>query len=146
MRPSLICALAATFVGPVVANSVTSPLAGLTSLARAVAKTATLATSLAPPSSPELSVPTATEKSSTVEDHEAGPPEITAISNGIASELNEKFVQTTYYSCVTMGTYSHCGWHIPILDARAAPVRGEAMVALRAGAAVAAIFALMMMW
>ncbi|KIH91198.1 hypothetical protein SPBR_02100 [Sporothrix brasiliensis 5110] len=28
-----------------------------------------------------------------------------------------KFVQTTYYSCVTLGTYSHCGWHEPILDA-----------------------------
>lgn len=28
-----------------------------------------------------------------------------------------KFIQTTYYSCVTMGTYTHCGWHEPILDA-----------------------------
>ena len=31
--------------------------------------------------------------------------------------LAEKFVQTTYYSCVTLGTYTHCGWHEPILDA-----------------------------
>lgn len=27
-----------------------------------------------------------------------------------------RFVQTTYYSCVTRGTSAHCGWHRPIVD------------------------------
>jgi hypothetical protein len=31
-----------------------------------------------------------------------------------------RFKQTTYFSCVTRGTYSHCGWHRPILEVSAA--------------------------
>ncbi len=40
-----------------------------------------------------------------------------------SNSLNDediRFIQTTYYSCVTMGTYSHCGLHEPILDASGA--------------------------
>ncbi|CAK7212727.1 hypothetical protein SCUCBS95973_001561 [Sporothrix curviconia] len=37
----------------------------------------------------------------------------------------DKFVQTTYYSCVTMGTYTHCGWHEPILDASTSAASGS---------------------
>ena len=42
-----------------------------------------------------------------------------------AAEWAGKYYQTTYYSCVVSGTYSHCGWHRPI-------------VAYQAGAAAAA--------
>ncbi|KAI1362587.1 hypothetical protein F5Y08DRAFT_271051 [Xylaria arbuscula] len=31
--------------------------------------------------------------------------------------LEQKFVQTTYWACATVGTEAHCGWHEPILDA-----------------------------
>jgi len=46
-------------------------------------------------------------------DDTAGGPEIT----GVAAE---RFRQTTYWGCVTRGTYRHCGWHMPIIDAGAA--------------------------
>ncbi|KAJ2891201.1 hypothetical protein MKZ38_000735 [Zalerion maritima] len=32
-----------------------------------------------------------------------------------ANEWAQKYYQTTYYSCVVSGTYSHCGWHRPII-------------------------------
>ncbi|EPE02647.1 hypothetical protein F503_03996 [Ophiostoma piceae UAMH 11346] len=41
------------------------------------------------------------------------PPDATAVT----AAKGAKFVQTTYYSCVTIGPDSHCGWHEPILDA-----------------------------
>ncbi|OAA65827.1 hypothetical protein SPI_02614 [Niveomyces insectorum RCEF 264] len=46
------------------------------------------------------------------------PPATTeaATSAAAAAGQAEKFRQTTYYTCVTMGSYSHCGWHEPILD------------------------------
>ncbi|KAK8073231.1 hypothetical protein PG994_004130 [Apiospora phragmitis] len=33
------------------------------------------------------------------------------------NNINLKFVQTTYWSCVQWPTTMHCGWHEPILDA-----------------------------
>lgn len=37
--------------------------------------------------------------------------------NGIDANGNAfRFVQTTYYSCVTRGTSAYCGWHRPIVD------------------------------
>lgn len=30
-------------------------------------------------------------------------------------QLQEKYHQTTYWSCVTIATQVHCGWHEPIL-------------------------------
>jgi len=51
----------------------------------------------------------------------ASPAEPTTTSRpGTPGVPDLKFVQTTYYSCVTIGTYSHCGIHEPILDASAA--------------------------
>ncbi|KAI1808806.1 hypothetical protein F4811DRAFT_1310 [Daldinia bambusicola] len=49
--------------------------------------------------------------------------------------FGQKFVQTTYWSCVTFPLETHCGWHEPILDAGAAGMRyeGSGKVALRAG-------------
>ncbi|KAI9735417.1 MAG: hypothetical protein M1818_006423 [Claussenomyces sp. TS43310] len=32
-----------------------------------------------------------------------------------APALQEKWHLTTFYTCVTLGTYSHCGWHEPVL-------------------------------
>ena len=49
------------------------------------------------------------------------PPTMTAAPDVDVSEaekeLKERFLQTTYYTCITKGTYSHCGWHKPIIDA-----------------------------
>ncbi|KAH8808054.1 hypothetical protein F5884DRAFT_353082 [Xylogone sp. PMI_703] len=33
----------------------------------------------------------------------------------VETRLQEKYHQTTYFSCVTIGTYTHCGTHEPIL-------------------------------
>lgn len=50
-------------------------------------------------------------------------------------EIGAKFVQTTYWSCVTFPLETHCGWHEPILDAGAGRIRcdGDGQAALRAG-------------
>ncbi|KAI4862618.1 hypothetical protein F4820DRAFT_17765 [Hypoxylon rubiginosum] len=50
-------------------------------------------------------------------------------------EIGAKFVQTTYWSCVTFPLETHCGWHEPILDAGAGRARceGGGQAALRAG-------------
>ncbi|KAI1140027.1 hypothetical protein F5Y05DRAFT_304258 [Hypoxylon sp. FL0543] len=50
-------------------------------------------------------------------------------------EMDEKYVQTTYWSCVTFPLETHCGWHQPILDAGAGKIgcEGSGQVALRAG-------------
>ncbi|KAK8102177.1 hypothetical protein PG984_015323 [Apiospora sp. TS-2023a] len=46
----------------------------------------------------------------------------------ISHNINLKFVQTTYWSCVQWPTTVHCGWHEPILDASngaGSPGRGQ---------------------
>ncbi|KAI1371112.1 hypothetical protein F4677DRAFT_318486 [Hypoxylon crocopeplum] len=49
-------------------------------------------------------------------------------------EIGVKFVQTTYWSCVTFPLETHCGWHEPILDAGAGRAGCEGgQAALRAG-------------
>ncbi|KAI0106574.1 hypothetical protein F4776DRAFT_436784 [Hypoxylon sp. NC0597] len=50
-------------------------------------------------------------------------------------EMNAKYVQTTYWSCVTFPLETHCGWHQPILDAGAGRIgcEGRGQAALRAG-------------
>lgn len=79
-------------------------------------------TTLKPPTSPYLSIADATPASEPAEDSGDSPPpettplpidqdDVDIIGNAV------RFVQTTYYSCVTIGTDSHCGWHEPILDA-----------------------------
>ncbi|KAI0836574.1 hypothetical protein F5Y06DRAFT_272828 [Hypoxylon sp. FL0890] len=50
-------------------------------------------------------------------------------------EMDAKYVQTTYWSCVTFPLETHCGWHQPILDAGAGRLGGEGngQAVLRAG-------------
>jgi len=53
-----------------------------------------------------------------IEATEEAAPVLTPAPRIDSLDFNKaRFVQTTYYSCVTRGTYSHCGWHEPILDA-----------------------------
>ncbi|KAF7953106.1 hypothetical protein EAE96_006325 [Botrytis aclada] len=42
-------------------------------------------------------------------------PLITAAPSGEEIRLQEKYHLTTYWSCVTLQTFVHCGWHEPIL-------------------------------
>ncbi|KAI1088738.1 hypothetical protein F5B19DRAFT_407682 [Rostrohypoxylon terebratum] len=70
----------------------------------------------------------------------AGSPEITpspefSPPGGNFHEIGAKYVQTTYWSCVTFPLETHCGWHQPILDAGAGRIRceGSRQAALRAG-------------
>ncbi|CAD6440331.1 fb107956-5df3-4973-ab06-60e4b95a763e [Sclerotinia trifoliorum] len=44
-----------------------------------------------------------------------GVPVITAAPMIDEIQLQEKYHQTTYWSCVTRRTYVHCGWHEPVL-------------------------------
>ncbi|KAI1322145.1 hypothetical protein F5Y16DRAFT_53527 [Xylariaceae sp. FL0255] len=71
-----------------------------------------------------------------------------SVSGGNFFQLNnddEKFVQTTYYSCVTFShTYTHCGWHEPILDAGAADCFNARGVAVRAGLVAGVVGGLVM--
>ncbi|KAK5634355.1 hypothetical protein RRF57_010069 [Xylaria bambusicola] len=50
-------------------------------------------------------------------------------------DLQQKFVQTTYWACATLGTEAHCGWHEPILDASSGAYNTitSSNLALRAG-------------
>lgn len=34
----------------------------------------------------------------------------------MSMQLQGKYHQTTYWSCVTIATQVHCGWHEPILS------------------------------
>ena len=62
-------------------------------------------------------------------------PIITAAPDKLdLNDVNLKFKQTTYYTCVTIGTYSHCGTHRPILDASAASSIGRGRTNLRSAA------------
>jgi hypothetical protein len=38
-------------------------------------------------------------------------------------EDQQKFIQTTYWSCVAFARETHCGWHEPILDASSSAAR-----------------------
>ncbi|KAK8071421.1 hypothetical protein PG997_011624 [Apiospora hydei] len=57
------------------------------------------------------------------------------------NNINLKFVQTTYWSCVQWPTTMHCGWHKPILDASnggGSPGRGQQGPQRAVGAGVVA--------
>lgn len=59
----------------------------------------------------------------------------------ISHNINLKFVQTTYWSCVQWPTTVHCGWHEPILDASngaGLPGRGQEGPRRAAGAGLVA--------
>ncbi|TGO42286.1 hypothetical protein BHYA_0010g00460 [Botrytis hyacinthi] len=43
-------------------------------------------------------------------------PLITAAPSAEEIQLREKYHLTTYWSCVTLQTFVHCGWHEPILE------------------------------
>ncbi|TGO48488.1 hypothetical protein BOTNAR_0473g00040 [Botryotinia narcissicola] len=53
----------------------------------------------------------ASKASETSEEH----PLITAAPSAEEIQLQEKYHLTTYWSCVTLQTFVHCGWHEPIL-------------------------------
>ncbi|TPX06692.1 uncharacterized protein E0L32_002188 [Thyridium curvatum] len=53
-------------------------------------------------------------------------------------QAGNNFIQTTYYTCVTVGSYSHCGWHEPILDASSGADAGQVCVWHKAALAVIA--------
>ncbi|KAK9783698.1 hypothetical protein SCAR479_00257 [Seiridium cardinale] len=60
--------------------------------------------------------------SSAVPDVRVTPPPAGGVffepgSEANAADVNVKFKQTTYYTCVTWPSTVHCGWHEPILDA-----------------------------
>ncbi|KAH8599448.1 hypothetical protein B0O99DRAFT_613929 [Bisporella sp. PMI_857] len=71
----------------------------------------------ASPSSSSASSPTTTPPQSSTETVLTGDPTITAgpsLEDVEKIELQQKWHVETYYSCVTRGTYSHCGWHKPV--------------------------------
>ena len=105
-------------------SSATSPTTGATPTAAAATTS---------PTTPAAAGPSAPDSAAVVTGAE-----------GAAAAENGRFVQTTYWACVTRGTYSHCGWHRPILDASGAAAAGGgrgAGVGARAGvvAAVAVV-------
>ncbi|KAI8965224.1 hypothetical protein F5Y11DRAFT_22256 [Daldinia sp. FL1419] len=84
--------------------------------------------------------PTSTSISAPASSGAPSGPEITASPElpppgANFHEIGLKYVQTTYYSCVTFPLETHCGWHEPILDAGASGMRcdGSGQAALRAG-------------
>ncbi|KAK3326965.1 hypothetical protein B0T19DRAFT_149648 [Cercophora scortea] len=88
-------------------------------------------TSAAPPSPPAVITP--------APGSEAG--------NGIDANGNVvHFVQTTYYTCLSRGTSSHCGWHIPILDASNGGSRLVGGVAVRATSVAWIVCGLVLWW
>ncbi|KAK3934748.1 hypothetical protein QBC46DRAFT_70237 [Diplogelasinospora grovesii] len=121
-------------------------------------------TTLVPPSGPDSALPQPTfirlnlrnrgdsEEATPAAEAPSTPPAVTdapAIEGqGIDANGDAiKFVQTTYYSCVTMGTYSHCGWHEPILDASSGTKSAfgrDAGIAMRAASAAAIVGAILL--
>ena len=41
------------------------------------------------------------------------PPEV--LNGDVNQQFQEKYHMTTYWSCVTIATQVHCGWHEPVL-------------------------------
>ncbi|KAF7874273.1 hypothetical protein EAF04_002945 [Stromatinia cepivora] len=85
-----------------------------------------------------------TQATRTIETNE-GNPLITAAPTAEEMQLREKYHQTTYWSCVTLKTYVHCGWHEPILaggteiaGAACGSCNGGRMALMAAAAVVAA--------
>ncbi|SPO06566.1 uncharacterized protein DNG_09256 [Cephalotrichum gorgonifer] len=64
------------------------------------------------------------------------PGGIAKAVGGGEQDAGVEFVQTTYYTCITRGTtYTHCGWHIPILQVGgAAGGKGKGGMVIWAGA------------
>ncbi|KAJ8062192.1 hypothetical protein OCU04_008746 [Sclerotinia nivalis] len=84
-----------------------------------------------------------TQASRTIEMNDFDPI-ITAAPTTEEIQLQEKYHQTTYWSCVTLKTYVHCGWHEPILaggteiaGAECGSCNGGRMALMAAGMVVA---------
>lgn len=133
----LLCLLVAGLIGQALANLVT-PLAATatTFILHPETPTASLSSTVLPPSSPELPEPTSTDGSDAPNPVvDGGGSEITAEPDpDDHSRADIKYVQTTYYSCVTIGSYSHCGWHMPILESGVQKGGDGVSIAIRAGA------------
>jgi hypothetical protein len=69
------------------------------------------------------------------------PPEI--LNGDVDQQLQEKYHMTTYWSCVTIATQVHCGWHEPVLpggnEIAGAPGRKQGGFAWTMGLVVAVI-------
>jgi hypothetical protein len=153
--PSLLFLwVAALLAGFVAANSVTSPeRLYATTLAvqqRAASPTTTQPAILTPPSSPELRAAVSTADPDLRAHAPATTPEPTKpfpefLDGDFDTDAFPGYRQTTYYSCVTRRTYTHCGWHIPILSAAAGPglAAQAGDVAVRAGLVAAGVAGLM---
>ncbi|KAI1347025.1 hypothetical protein F5Y01DRAFT_259223 [Xylaria sp. FL0043] len=78
----------------------------------------------------------------------ASDPAITVappLSLGFVGQ-EQKFVQTTYWGCATLGQEAHCGWHEPILDTSAANmVVGRQSLAFRASGIAALVVGVLML-
>lgn len=145
----LLYPLAAALIGQTVANSVTPPAAAAsTFVIRSEKQTASPSSTILPPSSPELPAPTPAGGNAVPDPAvDGGGPEITTEPDtDSTTEVDINYVQTTYYSCVTIGTYSHCGWHIPILEAGAQRAGNGVSVAIRAGTVALIAGTIMTLW
>jgi hypothetical protein len=104
-------------------------------------------TTIAPASTPEPPTPTETGRLSIEIVQPLEPTPATTIDELDWSDgIDMNFVQTTYFSCVTRGTYSHCGWHRPILDAGAGRMTAGPGIAVRAGLAAGAVGMVVAAW
>jgi hypothetical protein len=136
----LIILVLSIFSTSVSANSVTSPARASPHTriqgAQAVVTLSPITKGLVPPTAPRPPAPRPTRQAQrfdlravtgayfrtagSADSPTAPPAEITPVPGSLESadgESVERLVQTTYYSCATIGTYTHCGWHEPILDA-----------------------------
>jgi len=120
--PMLVIAVVAHFLSASIAHAAAAGPA-TRPVRRALIVTAVAADGalLTLPGAPQTEPSTNTKPTNVVVANAAAP--IITPAPGTDPDWNgggAKFVQTTYYSCVTRGTYSHCGWHEPILDASSA--------------------------
>ncbi|RDA87809.1 hypothetical protein CP532_2467 [Ophiocordyceps camponoti-leonardi (nom. inval.)] len=52
-------------------------------------------------------------------------PVVTPAPDQDAALARQGYRQETFYSCNTIGTSTHCGWHVPIVRAAAATSTGS---------------------
>ncbi|KAI1823385.1 hypothetical protein F4861DRAFT_323254 [Xylaria intraflava] len=98
------------------------------------------------PATPIIPYSTAPARSDFVADvasAASAAPDPTPASNPTAEGTQilyngEKFVQTTYWTCVPFPKETHCGWHAPILDTSSATTLSSHKGARRAVASIAA--------
>lgn len=109
LNPLLLLAAATFFSGAVIANQ-----------AKTAASTSASSASSFPTSpTPSFSTSSLIALTATPTILDGEEPQITEapeILNGdMEQQLQEKYHMTTYWSCVTIATQVHCGWHEPVL-------------------------------